>query len=103
MEDDALYSLSYLHAGAPKRWYFLPSNDVEKFEKFMLDFSLDYYKGCPAFLSHKVGICNPDLLVKKNTIAKYNKVLQEEGDIIVTFSYAYHTGYNLNDNSLLNY
>lgn len=31
-EDHYLYSINYLHAGSPKRWYGVPGSMAEKFE-----------------------------------------------------------------------
>ena len=32
-EDHYLYSINYLHAGSPKRWYGVPGSMAEKFEE----------------------------------------------------------------------
>ena len=49
-------------------------------------------KNCPVFLRHKNTIIKPEVL-RKLDIPVF-EVVQEAGEFIVTFPFAYHSGYN---------
>lgn len=92
LEDQDLYSINYIHFGAPKQWYSIPQEDHEKFYKFMKDqFPMDASK-CPEFLRHKMYLVSPKLL-RKNGI-RCNKIIHRQREFIITFPYGYHAGFN---------
>ncbi|QLG74587.1 hypothetical protein HG535_0G04700 [Zygotorulaspora mrakii] len=92
LEDQDLYSINYIHFGAPKQWYSIAQQDHEKFYRFMKDqFPLDS-SNCSEFLRHKMYLASPKLL-EKNGI-RCNKIVHYEKEFIITFPYGYHAGFN---------
>ncbi|KXZ44918.1 hypothetical protein GPECTOR_60g695 [Gonium pectorale] len=53
-EDMDLYSVNYLHYGAPKQWYAIPPASRARFEGLMRGMLPDLFKSCPEFFRHKV-------------------------------------------------
>lgn len=92
VEDMDLYSINYLHHGAPKSWYAIPTRHGKRFERLAEGFYPQEFKNCPAFLRHKTTMISP-LVLKKFSIP-FNKITQEPGEFIITFPYGYHSGYN---------
>lgn len=91
-EDMDLYSINYLHFGAPKTWYAIPPLHGRRMERLAAGFFSDQYKECTAFLRHKMSLISPSML--KTYSIPYNKITQEKGDIMITFPYGYHAGFN---------
>nr|XP_046915536.1 lysine-specific demethylase 4B-like [Dermatophagoides farinae] len=91
-EDMDLYSINYLHFGAPKSWYCVPPEYGKKLEKLANELFSSQYQECPAFLRHKMTIISPQILRKYSV--PYNKITQEKGEFMITFPYSYHAGYN---------
>lgn len=91
-EDMDLYSINYLHFGAPKSWYCVPPEYGKKLEKVANDCFPELSRSCPAFLRHKMTLISPQVL-RKSSIP-YNKITQEQGEFMITFPYSYHAGYN---------
>uniref|UniRef100_A0A3B0RF76 [histone H3]-trimethyl-L-lysine(9) demethylase n=1 Tax=Psoroptes ovis TaxID=83912 RepID=A0A3B0RF76_PSOOV len=91
-EDMDLYSINYLHFGAPKSWYCVPPEHGKKLEKLAIELFSPQYLECPAFLRHKMTIISPQILRKYSV--PYSKITQEKGEIMITFPYSYHAGYN---------
>ncbi|XP_054290259.1 lysine-specific demethylase 4A-like isoform X2 [Macrosteles quadrilineatus] len=91
-EDMDLYSINYLHFGAPKTWYGIPPEHGRRLERLANGFFPSNCKSCPAFLRHKMTIISPHVL-KKYSIP-FNKITQEAGEIMITFPYGYHAGFN---------
>jgi len=58
----------------------------------VLGFFPDSAEQCPAFLRHKMSIISPSTL-KKYSIP-YDTIVQEAGEIMITFPYGYHAGFN---------
>lgn len=92
VEDMDLYSINYLHHGAPKSWYAIPTKHGKRFERLAEGFYPNAFKECPAFLRHKTTMISPFIL-KKYSIP-LNKITQEPGEFMITFPYGYHSGYN---------
>ena len=117
LEDVDLYSINYIHFGAPKQWYSISQEDARRFEAAMKGetlhvlqnrtlsmtnrFSLDIWpndaKNCSQFLRHKTYLISPSLLKSKYNIT-VNKLVHYEGEFVITFPYGYHSGYNLGYN-----
>uniref|UniRef100_A0A336LR10 CSON001564 protein n=1 Tax=Culicoides sonorensis TaxID=179676 RepID=A0A336LR10_CULSO len=91
-EDMDLYSINYLHFGAPKTWYAVPPAYGTKLEKLANENFSSSYNTCPAYLRHKMTLINPQILEKNNI--PYDRVTQEAGDIMITFPFGYHAGFN---------
>ncbi|GFR82207.1 lysine-specific demethylase 4C [Elysia marginata] len=91
-EDMDLYSINYLHYGAPKSWYAIPPEHGQRLERLAQGFFPTNFSECPAFLRHKMSLISPFIL-KKYSIP-VNKITQEAGDIMITFPYGYHAGFN---------
>lgn len=91
-EDMDLYSINYLHFGAPKTWYAIPTAYGRKLEKLANRLFAENYELCNAHLRHKMTIISPQVL-RQNQIP-FNKVTQEAGEIMITFPFGYHAGYN---------
>ena len=92
VEDMDLYSINYLHHGAPKSWYAIPTRHGKRFERMAEGFYPAEFKTCAAFLRHKTTMISP-LNLKKYAIP-FNKITQEPGEFMITFPYGYHSGYN---------
>ncbi|CAF1330441.1 unnamed protein product [Rotaria sordida] len=91
-EDMELYSINYLHFGAPKQWYIIPPSYGRKFEQFAASRFPSLARRCPAFLRHKMTIISPTMLIKQSI--PYSKMTQYEGEFMITFPYGYHSGFN---------
>ncbi|KAH9519676.1 hypothetical protein Btru_003298 [Bulinus truncatus] len=91
-EDMDLYSINYLHFGAPKSWYSIPPEHGQRLERLAQGFFPTSFSECPAFLRHKMSLISPFIL-KKYSIPVH-KITQEAGEIMITFPYGYHAGYN---------
>lgn len=91
-EDMDLYSINYLHFGAPKSWYSIPPAYGRKFEKLCAALFPNSYKSCKAFLRHKMTVINPKWL--NDYSIPYDRVTQEPGHIMITFPFGYHAGFN---------
>lgn len=97
LEDVDLYSINYLHFGAPKQWYSISQADARRFESAMKTIWPSDAKNCDQFLRHKAYLISPSHLLQHFNI-KVNKVLSYPGEFVVTYPYGYHSGYNLGYN-----
>ncbi|KAI4746162.1 hypothetical protein E4T50_03506 [Aureobasidium sp. EXF-12298] len=97
LEDVDLYSINYIHFGAPKQWYSISQEDARKFEKAMRSIWPNDSKGCDQFLRHKTYLISPEILQKQFGI-KVNKLVHYEGEFVITYPYGYHSGYNIGYN-----
>ena len=97
LEDVDLYSINYIHFGAPKQWYSISQADAPKFEKAMKTLWSQDAKNCDQFLRHKTYLVSPTLLKQKYGVT-VNKVVHREGQFVITFPIGYHSGYNLGYN-----
>uniref|UniRef100_A0A1A9ZI33 [histone H3]-trimethyl-L-lysine(9) demethylase n=1 Tax=Glossina pallidipes TaxID=7398 RepID=A0A1A9ZI33_GLOPL len=91
-EDMDLYSINYLHFGAPKTWYAVPPEHGRKLEKIANQYFPASYQNCNAYLRHKMTLISPQIL--KQHDVPVNKITQEAGEIMITFPFGYHTGFN---------
>ncbi|KAI0099297.1 hypothetical protein GGR51DRAFT_535561 [Nemania sp. FL0031] len=97
LEDVDLYSINYLHFGAPKQWYSISQGDARRFETAMKSIWPTDAKACGQFLRHKAFLISPNHLQQYFNI-KVNKVVSYPGEFVVTYPYGYHSGYNLGYN-----
>ncbi|ODQ63127.1 JmjC-domain-containing protein, partial [Nadsonia fulvescens var. elongata DSM 6958] len=92
LEDMDLYSINYIHFGAPKQWYAVPPAYAGPFQNLMKEnFPIDY-KNCHEFLRHKTFHASPAYL--RSHQIPVNKLVHYQGEFVITFPYAYHSGYN---------
>ncbi|XP_014045457.1 lysine-specific demethylase 4A isoform X2 [Salmo salar] len=91
-EDMDLYSINYLHFGAPKSWYCVPPEQGKKMERLAQGFFPGSHQNCEAFLRHKMTLISPSILRKYGI--PFEKITQEPGEFMVTFPYSYHAGFN---------
>ncbi|XP_050221874.1 putative lysine-specific demethylase JMJ16 [Mercurialis annua] len=92
VEDHHLYSLNYLHWGAPKIWYGVPGKDSMKLEEAMRKHLPDLFDEQPDLLHKLVTQLSPSIL-KAEGIPVY-RCKQNSGEFILTFPRAYHSGFN---------
>lgn len=97
LEDVDLYSINYIHFGAPKQWYSISQEDAPKFENAMKSIWPSDAKACDQFLRHKTYLISPSILKSKFGV-NVNKVVHREGQFVITFPIGYHSGYNLGYN-----
>ena len=89
-EDMNLLSINYLHAGAPKIWYAVPSAYASRFQA--LAAACFCHEKCPEFLRHKQSLISPQVLQKAGI--PFSFAVQHPGEAVVTFPGAYHFGFN---------
>lgn len=97
LEDVDLYSINYIHFGAPKQWYSISQEDARKFEAAMKNVWPNDSKNCDQFLRHKTYLISPQLLKERYNI-QVNRLVHHEGEFVITYPYGYHSGYNLGYN-----
>eukprot|EP00096_Caligus_rogercresseyi_P011268 TRINITY_DN4386_c0_g1_i1.p1 TRINITY_DN4386_c0_g1~~TRINITY_DN4386_c0_g1_i1.p1 ORF type:complete len:808 (-),score=218.17 TRINITY_DN4386_c0_g1_i1:77-2500(-) len=91
-EDMDLHSINMLHYGESKFWYAIPPEYARRFERMADGVFPNLAKDCQAYLRHKMCLISPNLL-RQNSIP-YNKIVQKEGEIMITFPMGYHSGFN---------
>ncbi|KAL5969796.1 putative lysine-specific demethylase 4B [Taenia solium] len=92
VEDMDLYSINYLHFGEPKLWYCIPPAFARKFEAFAREHFKSEFLACRSFLRHKSILIDPKVLAAAGIPTR--RILQYEGEIMCTFPYGYHAGFN---------
>ncbi|CAL5871088.1 uncharacterized protein PFLUO_LOCUS5334 [Penicillium psychrofluorescens] len=97
LEDVDLYSINYIHFGAPKQWYSISQEDAPRFEQAMRSIWSSDAKNCDQFLRHKTYLVSPSLLKSQYGIT-VNRLVHYEGEFVITFPYGYHSGYNVGYN-----
>ncbi|KAK4701976.1 hypothetical protein P7C70_g4248, partial [Phenoliferia sp. Uapishka_3] len=97
VEDADLYSINYIHFGAPKFWYSVPQEQSDRFERIMEGFFPTDRTKCSQFLRHKSFLASPRVLA--NMGITLNRVVQLPGEFILTYPKGYHSGFNLGFNA----
>ncbi|XP_044477878.1 putative lysine-specific demethylase JMJ16 isoform X1 [Mangifera indica] len=92
VEDHHLYSLNYMHWGAPKMWYGVPGNSAVKLEETMKKHLPDLFEEQPDLLHKLVTQLSPSIL-KSEGVPVY-RCVQNAGEFVLTFPRAYHSGFN---------
>ncbi|XP_015875570.3 putative lysine-specific demethylase JMJ16 isoform X1 [Ziziphus jujuba] len=92
VEDHHLYSLNYMHWGAPKLWYGVPGGDACKLEKAMRKHLPDLFEEQPDLLHKLVTQLSPSIL-KSDGVPVF-RCVQNPGEFVLTFPRAYHAGFN---------
>ncbi|XP_062510042.1 lysine-specific demethylase 4B-like isoform X2 [Corticium candelabrum] len=91
-EDMDLYSINYLHFGAPKTWYAIPPEHGQRMERLAKGFFPGDAMSCSSFFRHKSTLISPSVLYQYSI--PVNKVTQEAGQFMITFPFGYHCGFN---------
>lgn len=93
-----MYSINYHHRGAPKVWYGVPGDpkSAEGLEKVFRSYLSLKMRETPDLLHHITTMFSPRLL--QNADVPVYKVLQYEGEYVVTFPRAFHGGFSLGPN-----
>uniref|UniRef100_F6XFJ7 [histone H3]-trimethyl-L-lysine(9) demethylase n=1 Tax=Ciona intestinalis TaxID=7719 RepID=F6XFJ7_CIOIN len=91
-EDMDLYSINYVHFGAPKSWYAVAPEHGKRLERLAAGFFPNSKTNCSAFLRHKMTLLSPSILRQYGI--PVNKITQEAGEFVITFPYGYHAGFN---------
>ncbi|KAE9612020.1 putative chromatin remodeling & transcription regulator FYR family [Lupinus albus] len=92
VEDHHLYSLNYMHRGAPKMWYGVPGKDACKLEEAMRKHLPELFEQQPDLLHKLVTQLSPSILKSKG-VPVY-RCVQNPGEFVLTFPRAYHSGFN---------
>jgi hypothetical protein len=95
-EDVDLHSINYLHFGLPKQWYAVSPDDVEKMYELGRKLFPAEFRTCREYFRHKVLLIDPEIVVNHG-ITVY-KAIQYENEFVITFSGAFHTGFNYGTN-----
>jgi hypothetical protein len=96
VEDADLYSINYVHFGAPKFWYSVPQEQSDRFERVMAGFFPQDRQKCPEFLRHKSFVASPQKLLDQGIYL--NKLVQLPGEFVLTYPRGYHSGFNVGFN-----
>ncbi|KAK1308203.1 putative lysine-specific demethylase JMJ14 [Acorus calamus] len=92
VEDHHLYSLNYMHWGAPKIWYGVPGRAALKLEVAMKKYLPDLFEEQPDLLHKLVTQLSPSIL--KSEGVPIFRCVQHAGEFVLTFPRAYHAGFN---------
>lgn len=107
VEDHWLYSINYQHLGASKTWYGVPASAADGFEEVAFQTVLatamaarlsdgaTQQEACNAAsrqLLKKTTMFSPQLLLEADV--KVTRVVQQPGEIVVTFPRSYHAGFS---------
>ncbi|KAL7548361.1 hypothetical protein ACHAWF_011650 [Thalassiosira exigua] len=97
-EDNYMYSINYHHKGAPKQWYGVPGTkqDAAGVERVFKNYLSMKMRDVPDLLHHITTSFSPRLLNKEGV--PVCKLLQKEGEFIITFPRAFHGGFSLGPN-----
>ena len=96
-EDHFLYSVNYMHDGAPKTWYGIPSSSAGKFETALAEWLPARLKENPDLIYQLVTFISPQYC-KSQGVDVFHLV-QEPGSYVITFPRAYHAGFSHGWNS----
>nr|XP_051179738.1 lysine-specific demethylase JMJ18-like [Lolium perenne] len=92
VEDHFLYSLNYMHFGEQKVWYGVPGDNAVKLEEAMRRNLPRLFEEQPDLLHELVTQLSPSVL-KSEGIPVY-RVVQNQGEFVLTLPRAYHSGFN---------
>ncbi|KAJ7199590.1 JmjC-domain-containing protein [Mycena pura] len=96
VEDMDLFSINYIHFGAPKFWYAVPQARAGALEGTMRGYFPKDTSVCPQFLRHKSFLASPTLLAQ--SAVRPNHLVQHAGEFVITYPRGYHAGFNLGFN-----
>ncbi|CAE6492394.1 unnamed protein product [Rhizoctonia solani] len=96
VEDMDLYSINYIHWGAPKYWYAIPSQRADTFEATMRKHFPTEAAECPQFMRHKSFLASPAILAEAD--CRPNTLVHHQGEFVITYPRGYHAGFNIGFN-----
>lgn len=96
VEDMDLFSINYIHFGAPKFWYAMPQGRAAALESTMKGYFPKDISQCPQFLRHKSFLASPTLLAQSS--CRPNFLVQRAQEFVITYPRGYHAGFNLGFN-----
>ncbi|WWC69000.1 uncharacterized protein I206_102936 [Kwoniella pini CBS 10737] len=96
VEDMDLFSINYIHFGAPKYWYAVPQLQAEKFERILQGYFPEDSRHCDQFLRHKAFAVSPHRLA--NDGVHVNMLVHNQGEFVITYPRGYHAGFNMGFN-----
>uniref|UniRef100_A0A7S0VNE7 JmjC domain-containing protein n=1 Tax=Polytomella parva TaxID=51329 RepID=A0A7S0VNE7_9CHLO len=91
-EDADLYSVNYLHWGAPKVWYCVPPSSQARFDGMASSMFPELARNCAAFVRHKDILITPAML--RTYGVRFSTIQQNAGEFVVLNAAAYHAGFN---------
>ncbi|XAR61090.1 hypothetical protein NMG60_11034699 [Bertholletia excelsa] len=92
VEDHQLYSLYYLHSGAPKVWYGIPRTFYHKFEAAIKKYFPNLLAENPELIYKVVTQLSPSML-KSEGIPVF-RCVQYPGEYILVLPWTYHSGFD---------
>ncbi|KAL1742523.1 JmjC domain, hydroxylase-domain-containing protein [Schizophyllum fasciatum] len=93
VEDMDLFSINYIHFGAPKFWYAMPQGHADRLETTMRGYFPSEPTQCNQFLRHKSFLVSPKILASSS--CRPNTLVQHAGEFVITYPRGYHAGFNL--------
>ncbi|BEJ16489.1 hypothetical protein CspHIS471_0510940 [Cutaneotrichosporon sp. HIS471] len=96
VEDMDLFSINYIHFGAPKFWYAVPQADADRFETVTRSYFSNDANGCDQFMRHKSCTLSPTKLAQEGI--RVNKLVHYQNEFVITFPRGYHAGFNMGFN-----
>lgn len=96
VEDMDLYSINYIHFGAPKQWYAIRQSDRQRFESAMAGAFPSDARRCPHFMRHKSYLASPSFLASHGI--RPLKLVHNAGEFVITYPFGYHSGFNMGYN-----
>lgn len=95
IEDAGLQSANILYAGEPKLWVIIAPHHRQLLEE-KLKSNFRATSSCAQFVRHLAPIISPQKLAEWEI--DFSIVIQRPGELIITFPFAYHFGFNLGPN-----
>jgi len=93
VEDNYMYSISYLHEGAPKTWYGVSPRQAAAFDRVFADVAFPRdVESDPTLLIKKATMVPPSMLTRRGV--RVCHALQRPGEFVVTLPQAYHAGFS---------
>ncbi|KDN39626.1 JmjC-domain-containing protein, partial [Tilletiaria anomala UBC 951] len=96
VEDMDLYSINYIHFGAPKQWYAIRQFDRQRFENVMKAAFPQDSGRCSQFMRHKSYLASPTYLRERGI--EPLRLVHHAQEFVITYPFGYHSGYNLGFN-----
>mmetsp|Transcript_19775 Transcript_19775/g.45544 ORF Transcript_19775/g.45544 Transcript_19775/m.45544 type:complete len:302 (-) Transcript_19775:797-1702(-) len=93
VEDNYMYSVSYLHEGAPKTWYGVSPKHAHDFDRVFADVAFSQaLENDPMLFVKKSAMVPPTMLLEHGV--PVCRATQQPGQFVVTLPHAYHGGFS---------